>query len=95
MNPAYVVFDDKHIAITHKNGEPVKKEELVAEHRAQQAARKALRGRAAADPATWSLFEHLASEGKIVAFIARITTRDERKHLTAMLKKSIRAKKAA
>jgi hypothetical protein len=59
----YVVFDDKHIEITHKNGEPVKREELIAEHKAQQAARKVPRGRAAADPATWSLFEHLASEG--------------------------------
>ena len=59
----FVVFDDKHIEITHKNGEPVKREELIAEHKAQQAARKAPRGRAAADPATWSLFEHLASEG--------------------------------
>jgi DNA topoisomerase-1 len=39
--------------------------------------------------------EHLASESKIVAFIERITTRDERKHLTALLKKSIRAKNAA
>jgi DNA topoisomerase-1 len=38
---------------------------------------------------------HLASEAKIIAFIARITTRDERKHITALLKKSIRAKKAA
>lgn len=59
----FVVFNDKHIEITHKNGEPVKREDLVAEHRAQQAAKKSLRGRAAADPATWSLFEHLASEG--------------------------------
>jgi hypothetical protein len=59
----YVIFDDKHIEITHKNGEPVKREELVAEHKARQAARKVPRGRAAADPATWSLFEHLASEG--------------------------------
>jgi hypothetical protein len=59
----YVIFDDKHIEITHKNGEPVKREELIAEHKARQAPRKAPRGRAAADPATWSLFEHLASEG--------------------------------
>ncbi len=59
----FVVFDDKHIEITHKNGEPVKRGELIAEHKARQAARKAPRGRAAADPATWSLFEHLASEG--------------------------------
>jgi hypothetical protein len=59
----FVVFDDKHIEITHKNGEPVKREELIAEHKAQQAAKKSPRGRAAADPATWSLFEHLASEG--------------------------------
>jgi hypothetical protein len=58
----YVVFDDKHIEITHKNGEPVKREELIAEHKARQAARKA-RGRAAADPQTWSLFEYLASKG--------------------------------
>ncbi len=59
----FVVFDDKHIEITHKNGEPVEREELIAENKAQQAARKAPRGRAAADPATWSLFEHLASVG--------------------------------
>jgi hypothetical protein len=59
----FVVFNDRHIEITHKNGEPVKREELIAEHKAQQAARKAPRGRAAADPATWSLFEHLASVG--------------------------------
>jgi DNA topoisomerase I len=39
--------------------------------------------------------EHLASESKIIAFIARVNTRDERKHLTALLKKSIKAKKAA
>jgi hypothetical protein len=59
----FVVFDDTHIEITHKNGEPVKRDDLIAEHKAQQAARKAPRGRAAADPATWSLFEHLASVG--------------------------------
>jgi hypothetical protein len=59
----YVVFDDKHIEITHKNGEPVKREDLVAEHNAQHAAKKAPRGRAAADPQTWSLFEYLASRG--------------------------------
>jgi hypothetical protein len=59
----YVVFDDKHIEITHKNGEAVKREDLIAEHKAQQAAKKAPRGRAAADPATWSLYEHLASVG--------------------------------
>lgn len=59
----FVVFDDKHIEITHKNGEPVKKEELVAEHKAQQEAKKPARGRAAADPKTRSLFEHLASVG--------------------------------
>ena len=29
----YVVFDDKHIEITHKNGEPVKREELIAENK--------------------------------------------------------------
>jgi hypothetical protein len=28
----FVVFDDKHIEITHKNGEPVKREDLKAEH---------------------------------------------------------------
>jgi DNA topoisomerase-1 len=39
--------------------------------------------------------EHLASESKIIAFIARINTRDERKHITSLLKKSIRARKAA
>ncbi|HJZ22390.1 MAG TPA: hypothetical protein VJ226_15605, partial [Bradyrhizobium sp.] len=59
----FVVFDDKHIEITHKNGEPVKKEELIAEHAALQQAKKAPRGRASADPATWSLFEYLASRG--------------------------------
>jgi hypothetical protein len=59
----FVVFDDKHIEITHKNGEPVKREDLVAEHNAQHAAKKAPRGRAAADPQTWSLFEYLASRG--------------------------------
>jgi hypothetical protein len=59
----YVVFDDKHIEITHKNGEPVKKEDLVAEHQMQRARAKGLRGRAAADPRTWSLFEYLASKG--------------------------------
>jgi hypothetical protein len=62
----YVVFDDKHIEITHKNGEPVQKEELIKEHAVQQAKEKAAktaRGRAAADPKTWSLFEYLASRG--------------------------------
>jgi hypothetical protein len=62
----FVVFNDKHIEITHKNGEPVKKEELVKEHALQQAkenAAKTARGRAAADPKTWSLFEYLASRG--------------------------------
>jgi hypothetical protein len=64
----FVVFDDKHIEITHKNGEPVKKEELVKEHALQQAkanAAKSPRGRAAADPKTWSLFEYLASRGSL------------------------------
>jgi hypothetical protein len=37
----YVVFDDKHIEITHKNGEPVQKEELIKEHAVQQAKEKA------------------------------------------------------
>ena len=62
----FVVFDDKHIEITHKNGEPVQKEELIKEHAVQQAKEKAAktaRGRAAADPKTWSLFEYLASRG--------------------------------
>jgi hypothetical protein len=59
----FVVFDDKHIEITHKNGEPVKREDLVAEHQMQTAKAKGLRGRAAADPRTWSLFEYLASKG--------------------------------
>jgi hypothetical protein len=59
----YVVFDDKHIEITHKNGEPVKREELVAEHQMRRAKEKGLRGRAAADPRTWSLYEYLASKG--------------------------------
>jgi DNA topoisomerase-1 len=39
--------------------------------------------------------ENLAGEAKIIAFIERIGSRDERKHLTSLLKKSIRAKKAA
>jgi hypothetical protein len=47
----FVVFDDKHIEITHKNGEPVKREDLVAEHQMRRAKEKGLRGRAAADPA--------------------------------------------
>jgi hypothetical protein len=59
----FVIFDDKHIEITHKNGEPVRREDLVAEHQMQQAKSKGLRGRAAADPRTWSLFEYLASKG--------------------------------
>ena len=59
----YVVFDDKNIEITHKNGEPVKHEDLAAEHQMLQAKAKGLRGRAAADPRTWSLFEFLASKG--------------------------------
>jgi hypothetical protein len=59
----FVVFDDKHIEITHKNGEAVKREDLVAEHQMQRAKAKGLRGRAAADPRTWSLFEFLASKG--------------------------------
>lgn len=62
----FVVFNDKDIEITHKNGEPVKREEFLAEReaeRAQHVARKQPRGRAAADPQTWSLFEFLAHEG--------------------------------
>jgi hypothetical protein len=34
----FVVFDDKHIEITHKNGEPVTREELKAEHDARRVA---------------------------------------------------------
>lgn len=56
----FVVFDDKDVEITHKNGEPVKREEFGP---LRQVGRKAPRGRAAADPATWSLFEMLAHEG--------------------------------
>jgi hypothetical protein len=73
----YVVFDDKHIEITHKNGEPVKREDLKAEHEAKLAQDRAdaeaastkhivakkPTGRAAANPETWSLFEYLASRG--------------------------------
>jgi hypothetical protein len=73
----FVVFDDKHIEITHKNGEPVKREDLKAEHEAKLAkdradaeaavtkhvTAKAPTGRAAANPETWSLFEYLASKG--------------------------------
>ncbi|SDD95651.1 hypothetical protein SAMN05216337_1017151 [Bradyrhizobium brasilense] len=62
----FVVFNDKDVEITHKNGEPVKREELLAERNAEKAepvATKKPRGRAAADPKTWSLFEFLAREG--------------------------------
>jgi hypothetical protein len=73
----FVIFDDKHIEITHKNGEPVERAELRAERERRAAqdradaaaattthvAPKTARGRAAADPATWSLFEYLASKG--------------------------------
>jgi hypothetical protein len=54
----FVVFDDKHIEITHKNGEPVKRDEITKHLTA-----KTPRGRAAADPKIWSLFEALAHEG--------------------------------
>jgi hypothetical protein len=62
----FVVFDDKHIEITHKNGEPVNKEQFLREHAAERTRHvtaKPARGRAAADPETWSLFEYLASRG--------------------------------
>jgi len=62
----FVVFDDKHIEITHKNGEPVNKEKFLqerADERAQHVTAKPARGRAAADPETWSLYEFLAHEG--------------------------------
>jgi hypothetical protein len=74
----YVVFDDKHIEITHKNGEAVGLDQFKnsPEARAEQAAQPAIpdlttthvtapkpRGRAAAHPDTLSLNEHLASHG--------------------------------
>ncbi|WP_439392323.1 hypothetical protein ACRQ5Q_22260 [Bradyrhizobium sp. PMVTL-01] len=62
----FVVFDDKDIEITHKNGEPVKREEFLQQReaeRTQAVKAKRPRGRAAADPQTWSLFEMLAHEG--------------------------------
>jgi hypothetical protein len=58
----FVVFNDKDVEITHKNGEPLKKEEFLADQARHVAANKP-RGRAAADPKTWSLFETLAHEG--------------------------------
>jgi hypothetical protein len=62
----FVVFNDKDIEITHRNGEPVKREEFLQQREAERAKAvkpKAARGRAAADPQTWSLFELLAHEG--------------------------------
>lgn len=66
----FVLFNDKHIEITHKNGEPVQREQFLADRAAERegiktthVAPKAARGRAAADPKTWSLFEFLAHEG--------------------------------
>lgn len=64
----FVVFDDKHIEITHKNGEAVKLPERAlpteAAPRLPGAVKpKAARGRAAANPETWSLNEFLASKG--------------------------------
>ena len=70
----FVIFDDKHIEITHKNGEPVSIEQLRAspEARSEAAAQPKIpdlvtapkpRGRAAAHPDTLSLGEHLASQG--------------------------------
>lgn len=62
----FVVFNDNDIDITHKNGEPVKREEFLQQRDADRAAAekaKVARGRAAADPQTWSLFEFLAHEG--------------------------------
>lgn len=62
----FVVFNDQHVEITHKNGEPVKREEFLQQReaeRTQAMKAKQPRGRAAADPETWSLFELLAHEG--------------------------------
>lgn len=62
----FVVFNDKDIEITHKNGEPVNREQFLEERTAEREIAvkpKAARGRAAADPNTWSLFEMLAHEG--------------------------------
>lgn len=63
----FVVFNDKNIEIIGKNGEPVTPQRVEAEARAEaqpEAVKaKAPRGRAAADPQTWSLYEFLAHEG--------------------------------
>lgn len=62
----FVVFNDKDIEITHKNGEPVNREKFLEERAAERETAvkpKAARGRAAADPRTWSLYEFLAHEG--------------------------------
>ena len=39
--------------------------------------------------------ENVASESKIIAFIERLGNRNESRHITTLMKKSIRAKKAA
>lgn len=63
----FVVFDDKHVEIIAKNGEPVTPQREEAEQRfeaqPEPVKAKAPRGRAAADPETWSLYEFLAHEG--------------------------------
>jgi hypothetical protein len=70
----FVVFDDKHIEITHKNGEAVGLDQFKGspEAKAVQADQPRIpdlvekpkpRGRAAAHPDTLSLNEHLASQG--------------------------------
>jgi hypothetical protein len=63
----FVVFNDKDIEIVGKNGEPVTRQRVEAEARAEaqpEAVKaKVPRGRAAADPQTWSLYEFLAHEG--------------------------------
>lgn len=62
----FVVFNDKDVEITHKNGEPVSREEFLQQRESERGTEvkaKGARGRAAADPQTWSLFEFLAHEG--------------------------------
>lgn len=69
-----VVFDDKHVEITHKNGEPVSRGERQEILHAQKnnpdgaaviPGPRAARGPRARDPETWSLNEFLASRGGI------------------------------
>lgn len=74
----FVMFDDKHIEITHKNGEAVGLDQFKASPEAKAQAAPAVetgahipdlvekpkpRGRGAAHPDTLSLNEHLASQG--------------------------------